>query len=1064
MIPCPRCGAGLTGGSACTTCGLPLVGPDAVELWRVDQNLAAIDRRLAGLHTERQRLWADHAALVARLGGDAPIQLPSFVPGSDLPKPPQPAPQWTTTPRREWTPQRVQNVLLTIGAVLLVIASAIFTVVSWHRLGTGPQTAVLAGLTLGSAFLARVLARRGLTATAEAISGVCIGLAMFDGYAAHHLLLPHGADRPYWAVASLVVALFCVALGQVTRVRLPWIAAAGLGLVPLVVLATGAHQGADTRALLLGLDSLAAAVALAVLRQLAVSGRTAADTRTCWIVGGSTAWIGGFLVPVSHLLYGLGGASLITVLGGLTASGCAAAVTAWTFGDAPLWFGVPARAPLTGATALSVICALTLPVQAHVDVVWWAATVISAAALVLVTGLALPAGWRIGPALTATVTAAIALSTEVPSVSTTIAGQTEWIGRPWSSLTAAAGRSAADAVATPQQWGGGGNLAALLVAAGTAALAGLLLNHRRPGYLTAAGLGSIAIVVAVPQRGGSFASGLAADGGLTVLAAMAAVLLQRRQLVAEARTAAAIAWLAGFLALSWSLALPSTAAIVATWLTAVAVAAAAGRVPYPVVWLGSGVLSAGYAAAAIAHEAGAPDSTLGLAVAAVAVVVTLLLLLLVAHQRSLVADVMDGCSLALTVVAIALPDPDSGWQSWTLLAIALWTVLSCLRTYRRALSPLASAVCLLSLTFLPTAQGLASGNVLAWWMVLVALALAGAFVACLPAENTTGHRLGVAVTLLLGSAVVGLAAIVRAVWDDDGLTAVLAGLCVLYAVVAAVPTGQLALRRISVAWRAGAATVAAGLLFLAVASGLSDADVGPTLAALVITGVAAALAIGAGLLPKRQPDASLVEAVCALTAALAAAGVSDPTYLGWILAVAGLTVLISAVAPRRRMVWPAGVLLLAWATWVWLHQAGVTAPEPYTDPIAVVALVAGYLRRRSQPTTSSFTAYGPGLVGLLLPTLGWALWEPGVDRPLLLAALATAVVIVGAQHGLRAPLLLGSLTLVTTALRLLAPYETMVPRWLEVGTAGALLLTLGATYEQRRRELGLLRARYDALL
>ena len=158
------------------------------------------------------------------------------------------------------------------------------------------------------------------------------------------------------------------------------------------------------------------------------------------------------------------------------------------------------------------------------------------------------------------------------------------------------------------------------------------------------------------------------------------------------------------------------------------------------------------------------------------------------------------------------------------------------------------------------------------------------------------------------------------------------------------------------------------------------------------------------------------------------------------------------------------MVLLASASWVWLRHAGVDAPEPYTDPVAVVALVAGYLRRRSVPATASFTAYGAGLAGLLFPSLLWALVDSSVDRPLLLAALATAVVIIGAQQGLRAPLILGGGTLIATALRLMAPYETLVPRWVEVGTAGTLLLILGATYEQRRRDLRVLRSRYDALV
>ena len=34
----------------------------------------------------------------------------------------------------------------------------------------------------------------------------------------------------------------------------------------------------------------------------------------------------------------------------------------------------------------------------------------------------------------------------------------------------------------------------------------------------------------------------------------------------------------------------------------------------------------------------------------------------------------------------------------------------------------------------------------------------------------------------------------------------------------------------------------------------------------------------------------------------------------------------------------------------------------------------------------------------------------------------------------------------------LAPYAPLLPRWLTLGTAGLLLLVLGATYDHRRRQ------------
>ena len=273
MVPCPRCGAGLTGGPTCAACHLPLTGPVATQLWEVDQSIGDVDRQIAALSARRRQLWDAHVGLLGQLGGASPVTLPAYggAPQTVLPAfaPPM------ARPRREWTPRRVQNLLLTIGSILLVIATAIFTAVSWHRLGDGPQSLILTGIAFGAAALTLLLNRRGLTATAEAISAICVGLTLFDADAAHKVLLAGLTGRPYWAVATAVLALICVALGRVTRARIPWIAASTLGLVPLVVLALGSEQPTADRALLLALDALLAAVALAVLRRWAVEGRTA---------------------------------------------------------------------------------------------------------------------------------------------------------------------------------------------------------------------------------------------------------------------------------------------------------------------------------------------------------------------------------------------------------------------------------------------------------------------------------------------------------------------------------------------------------------------------------------------------------------------------------------------------------------------------------------------------------------------------------------------------------------------------------------------------------------------
>ncbi|MEU0219177.1 hypothetical protein ABZ281_30605, partial [Streptomyces sp. NPDC006265] len=85
----------------------------------------------------------------------------------------------------------------------------------------------------------------------------------------------------------------------------------------------------------------------------------------------------------------------------------------------------------------------------------------------------------------------------------------------------------------------------------------------------------------------------------------------------------------------------------------------------------------------------------------------------------------------------------------------------------------------------------------------------------------------------------------------------------------------------------------------------------------------------------------------------------------------------------------------------------------------------------------------------------WA--DPHWTRPLLLGVAALLVTLLGARHHLRAPLVLGGAVLALVTLHELAPYVVQVtgalPRWAPPALAGLLLLALGATYEQRIRDV-----------
>ncbi|MFD5683798.1 SCO7613 C-terminal domain-containing membrane protein [Streptomyces bacillaris] len=234
--------------------------------------------------------------------------------------------------------------------------------------------------------------------------------------------------------------------------------------------------------------------------------------------------------------------------------------------------------------------------------------------------------------------------------------------------------------------------------------------------------------------------------------------------------------------------------------------------------------------------------------------------------------------------------------------------------------------------------------------------------------------------------------------------------------------------------------------------GLAPHEAAPLL--LVVPAVTVLL--GARL--RNHPVALPVELAGGL-GALVAIGLAAPRapYLALVLALCGVLAAGAAVRPERRPV--AGYLaavLFVTATWVRLAASEVSAPEAYTLPVTVPALVIGALRRRKDPEASSWTAYGPGLGATLLPSLAVAWGDPDWPRPLLLGVAALVITLLGAKYRLQAPLLLGGAVLALVTLHELAPYVVQVagalPRWLPPALAGLLLLAVGATYEQRLRD------------
>ncbi|MGC9544113.1 SCO7613 C-terminal domain-containing membrane protein [Streptomyces sp. UG1] len=224
-----------------------------------------------------------------------------------------------------------------------------------------------------------------------------------------------------------------------------------------------------------------------------------------------------------------------------------------------------------------------------------------------------------------------------------------------------------------------------------------------------------------------------------------------------------------------------------------------------------------------------------------------------------------------------------------------------------------------------------------------------------------------------------------------------------------------------------------------------------------------AVPVAAALLAARLGDARAavpVEVAGAFAALLAvglAAATADLPMLALVLALCGVITAGTAIRPDRRPVGYASAALFVLATWVRLAAWDVGMPEAYTLPVTVPALLVGALRRRRDPQVSSWTAYGPGLAATLVPSLLAAWGDVHWTRPLLLGLAALAITLLGARHHLQAPLLIGASALALDALHELAPYIAQVtdalPRWVPPALAGLLLLALGATYEQRLRDV-----------
>ena len=230
-LQCPVCGRPVDQPPppACPQCGLPAVGQAA---WVV-----------ARIGTTMRDLAADRDALLATLRGAArpvPPPVPVAVPAPPPWRPAAPEPVvWMREvpepprPRRRLSPQEV---LLGLGALLLVAAAIAFVAVAWTRLGVGFQAAVMSAVTAAACGASAWTARKGLRATEEALAAAGTALLAVDLAAARALGLFRLEEVPVrtWTAVSLaVVVLAGMLLGRLTRSTTTWPLVALLAAQPV---------------------------------------------------------------------------------------------------------------------------------------------------------------------------------------------------------------------------------------------------------------------------------------------------------------------------------------------------------------------------------------------------------------------------------------------------------------------------------------------------------------------------------------------------------------------------------------------------------------------------------------------------------------------------------------------------------------------------------------------------------------------------------------------------------------------------------------------------------------
>lgn len=1112
---CPNCRSALRPPRppGCPACGVPLAGPVAGELFRVETDAKRLLVRREQLLTALRQIPAEAARAAQRVaaqpvsvGAEATAQrpaAPAAAPRSRVPARPAQAPVFSApgappmfgppsawhddataaaAPSAEVGRRRIARLVLGIGVLLVIVAAAVFVAVTWERTGTGGRAVVMGLLLVLSAAGAAVAEKRELPSTAEALGVVSVAMGLLDGYAAWAADLGGLRGAPATVVSAVTLAAVGGAAWAGSRVlglRSLRISAALLlqGPVPLVAAWVGVSRGS---LLPLGLGFVLQALAevallVPVFRGKSPSGAPAARVT---LVGAAAYWVAGYvLVAVSA--GGVGAAVSMPLVA------VAAAVAARLLRPSVVLRNLASGAAAVALLTVFPVAAALLPSRdGDADLsTAWAFTVIGMVGLVLVAAVfAVPRPYRRGPLAVAAVPALVGVGTAVVVVVTAIAGPVAWAWHAWTG--AGAGSAARWLLAPSQHWSlGAAPLAAVPVAGATAVLAARLTGRARWWRAVAAVSvwGTAAVLPLSADLPFGWALGWHVLLGIAlVVAGWQARLRSAPNAAVSARPLGVAAQALGAahlcLAAAWSLADSPTA--LATWLVgAVALAATTPLLPavtrpgaagaatamlfadaafgarqlgVPAASAGAGFAVAGALAAvagifAVRRLGAVPEPNAGVIRITEAVTAVSGLALFVGLDVAATRPETAAVALAATACCTAFAAWAATARRWLWSAAAtaasvatVWTSAYALLGHDSARAALAAAVTAAAALVAAPSPGTARVSLVkaspdadhtpvrtAWAVELTA---AAAYLAALLVTSTAGVTRGIALAAALAAALVSLPAgrsVLRPVWPPVAAALVLACAAV---------------------WPD--------------ARGLAPSGIGMVMVATAAAGFAVLPHVPRRWFPQMPPPAAVL--VAGAAAGLAAVRAEQL----WI-ALAGCAAASAAVGfvPCRRTdaaLWRVGARLAAGgltlaAYWDGLAVAGVTMPEAYTLPPALVALVAGWRIRSAKPALPSWPAYCPGLALLLFPSLPLAVSDDGAVRPALVGAAALTALLCGARFRLQAPLLLGAAALAVIGVAqlsapVLAAYHAL-PRWGVLAGAGLLLIAVGASYERSLRDL-----------